>query len=134
MGLMGVDVRGIFGGTVAPTDNDATLSKRTQTGRTPGRAAEGTNLVFDDYPCKAYVKKYGLEEIDGDRIQAEDRLIGIYAEGLVDDDGNYIVPSDGDQITLMEPGFEPMTYTLIGMPDGGAGAGHYVIQGRRGGG
>lgn len=133
MGLMGVDVRGILGATVAPSDNDATLSKRTQLGRTPGRAAEGTNLTFDDYPCKAYVKKYGLDEIDGDRIQAEDRMIGIYAETLVDDDGGYIVPVVGDQITVTESGFDAMTYTIIAMPDGGAGAAHYVVQGRRGG-
>lgn len=129
--VLGVDVAGILGSTVGAAASDATLRRATQQGRISGQATRGTQVVFDDYPCKAYSKEYSSGEIDGDRVRAGDRKIGVYAITLLDDSGAQIVPREGDRIVLEEEDLGVVEYSIIGVPGRGTGGARYIVQGRR---
>lgn len=128
--VMGVNVRGILGATVGAKASDATLSRTTSLGRTPGAATSGTNVTSDDYPCKGYVSSYTDEEVDGDGIKASDRKITIYAETLRDEGDALIVPQQGDRVTIAEDGLDPETYRVLDVGRGTAGA-RYILHGRK---
>lgn len=127
--VFGVDVAGMLGGTVGASASDATFHRATSLGPTPGAATSGTNVVFDDFPCKGYVRAFDDGEIDEDRILVTDRKIGIYASTLLDDAGDAIVPKAGDRVTIAEEGLEPQSFSVVGVLRGTAAA-RYVLHGR----
>lgn len=126
----GVKVARILAAVVGKPASEATLTRVTPGTRTSGQSTSGTNPTSDDYPCKGYVRSYSNSEVDGDRIRASDRIIGIYGDTLRDDAGDLLVPLEGDRVTIAEEGLAPETYAVIDVGRGTAGA-RYLLHGRK---
>lgn len=75
---------------------EATLVKVTGGTRTPGAQSAGTNPTTASYACRASVKSWAAQQIDGTIVKADDALIGILGGTIAND----AIPETNDKIVI----------------------------------
>lgn len=96
MPYLGVDFMGIMGAVFRDKVDKYTLTRYTDTARTPGQLTDGKNPTSVNYSFSGYMLEYNEHQIDGTSIRKGDRKVVVIIDTL---DLAAVPPVPGDRIT-----------------------------------
>jgi len=122
--LFGVDIAGIVHEHVSPGVLPAVLRTYSSESPSGGTLLSAPEKTSSNNDCRGFVEMFeqDIDEVNGEKIQEDDRKIVLIGDSLPDD----IIPKKNDEIDI-----EGLTFKVLSIADRDPAAATYTIHARR---
>lgn len=97
--LFGVDISGLIKDNIGPGVLDATLTKFTAAGRTPGQVTGGLHPTSTAYACKGFIDSQANRDVKGTLV-SDGRVTILLIGDTINSGDPDSAPETGDHITI----------------------------------